>query len=460
MTTYTQPCVLRQPRFRIAISKAWLRANAENAFLLLVLCGALFDISVWNFGLNLRLTTVSMLLFFFLYAKRLKIVPTFLIKHKVFALALFAFEIVPLISILNADVPFLAIKQTILYFLLFFNIPFFLMQRTSENRFAKVFLTAFVGITLIVDVYATLQPIIAFKSGRFNLLRPSGFFEQPNMFGLLNVMTFGYLAGIYLCRSMGKWMLRLSILSITLLFPVFLLAFNRGSYVGVLVQIACVAVLFPGFILRNLKRIIGVFLLLALLLACTINFAKSLPAFHGKIMMFDYAVARVSSLFTRGLESDASWEIRMKSVGIAMEHFKKHPILGAGMANSVIESPRLARKLIESGQVYSIRQSNEVMPIDVLAESGLAGLATSILFWIMILGQALRNISVFAGFLWERALAIGSFLATTGMLVNGMSSSPLTSHYFWINVGIVVYLWRLSSKRREGDISSNSLSTN
>lgn len=423
-----------------AINILWINNNFDILFVSAVLFAAFLDISVINIGLHLRLTTTIILTLFFIRVRRLSnVLKYFIFNNRI--LLLFSLYIVSLFfSISNADIEFLAIKQFILYVLLFLNVGLFLIIRVEINQFSRTVLLVILIASVIENIFALSQPIIAIRMGIVGILtRPSGFFPEPNMLGLSNAMMMGYVIPIVLIQNKmdsSKCKTLAAIVAVTIMM-LLVLTNNRATLIAILFQCLVAFFLYFKRIWRMKIKFIILFTTVIAMFVLFFNATRFIPSLHGNGSMYDYAISRYTNLFAGNKNGNESINIRLECVKIAMSKFYQNPIFGGGLGNAtIIMSPEVTRNLKER-KYGLIKQSTEVMPLDVIGETGLFGVITSMLFFCTIIYNAYKNSIFYLKNPFTFILSAGSFLSIIGMLVNGLGSSPLTSHYFWWNIGLV-----------------------
>lgn len=215
-------------------------------------------------------------------------------------------------------------------------------------------------------------------AGRISALSlEPGFFAAYLVTGLPIVL---YLASGRSARR-TLWAIAPALIIITTL----ILANARGGYVG---GLAAVVVTF-GFLAaagsidrRTVVRAAVVAALAALTLA---SFSSWLGFSVGKVLAVQ-ASYTVNLTGTSGASQDTSNQQRRDIYGAAYQMARDHPILGVGDGNAVNVLPRYGVNLYY-GQVEGTLNS---VPLEVVAETGLLGLAALIFLYVSLARVALR----------------------------------------------------------------------
>lgn len=440
------------------IKIGWVKEHVDVLFTFLILFSAFLDISIINIGLNLRLSTVLILIYIVFRIKRIVSVLAFFANHYWALLFLGLYFLSFLFSFSGVESLFLATKQLALYCFLALNLIYFISLRQHHSSFSHHLVPLLLCASLVENIFALYQPISAFIAGNLSfLVRPMGFFPQPNMLGLAHSMMIGYILAIYLSQCNRRLMLVVTTIVLFTTFVLLVLTNNRATTIAFLFQILAVFVLYLQKVWKQKRIVIIGVTFFAMFVIVLIEMTKAIPALYGSGTLYEVTKSRYTDLFKGTKGKNESTSIRLESIKIALNKFKQSPMFGGGLANASMEYSSTTESLIKDRKIDLVRQSTEVMPIDIIGETGLFGVTATILFYTTILFVAYRNSLFFSNHPMTFVLSAGSFLSIFGMLINGLGSSPLTSHYFWWNIGLVYYLWKQRTETKKYILHENNI---
>ncbi|MGB8647188.1 MAG: O-antigen ligase family protein [Anaerolineae bacterium] len=280
--------------------------------------------------------------------------------------------------------------------------------------------------------------------------RAFGTFDQPNPFagylGLIIPLSFGVFLG---SMTLGRKLLSpgnlalagLAVLAFGVMLASLLFSLSRGAWVGVAAALGLV------WALRS-KRAALFGLGLAVLVAMT--------ALLGQLNVIPDVVtsrfAGVSDYFglqdVRGVKvTDANFAIveRMAHWQAGLDMFQDHPWLGVGIGNYAAVYP-----------AYSLPHWDDPLGhahnyyINILAESGIVGMAGYILLWTAVFWLAWRTVRATHG-LWQ-GIAAGAFGVLVALSVHNLFDN-LFVHSMQMQVGLTLGMIE-SIKRKPRDVES------
>ncbi|MBN1604413.1 MAG: O-antigen ligase family protein [Chitinispirillaceae bacterium] len=429
---------------------SFFKKNVDAIFAVGIIFAAMLDLRALNIGLNLRLSTVLILSYLLITIKRFPKVLQFILKHYWVILIVGCYYLSLFMSISGADILLLAIKQFILYIFLFLTVMFFLSLKQEKEMFSKTVMGSLFVVFLVVNIYALLQPIIAFKSGIIGfLVRPTGFFPEANMLGLSQTMMMGYILAFYLAQIQVRSLKLKALFIVLTIIPLLFLTNNRATIIAMLMQIVLAFVLFFKKIWKMRTKVTIMAFTSIIIVTSMFYCTRFIPALHGNGNLYEFSMDRFRDILKKDKSKRESITVRMSSIRIAISKFYEYPVFGGGLANASTELTSDVKGYLKQRNYTQIRQSTEVVPFDVVGETGVFGIITTAVFYLMVLFIAFNNSIYFFRERYVFVLTAGSLFAIWGMLFNGIGSSPLTAHFFWWNIGVVFYIWkmRLSESR-------------
>ncbi len=202
----------------------------------------------------------------------------------------------------------------------------------------------------------------------------------------------------------------------------FVLTVSRGAYLGLAGAFFIVALFFfkRVFTLRNI--------ILVPLIAVAVWFivVRTL-GFGGDLFSFDKFTQHVQNVFV-----GASYDERVFTIEQAMTAWSEHPIVGIGVgAFGPYTAPHPFTRPTDGWKIVN----NEF--IEILAETGMLGLAAFVLFISIVILRSFRAIAA-ARDEMLRALMIGTLAALIGALIQYLTFSTLYIMHIWFLVGLAV----------------------
>ncbi len=201
-----------------------------------------------------------------------------------------------------------------------------------------------------------------------------------------------------------------------------ILTVSRGGYLAVVFTLLFVALFYMRNILKPYNIVI--FLIAAAVVGWVVIKALGVG---GEVFTLEKFQEHVGGIFY-----GASYDERVETIDRAVQAWREHPVLGIGVGSfgpytAVHPSyvPKDGWKIV----------NNEY--IEILSETGLAGLFFFILFVVWLLGRSLQAIKK-ARDEYLKAVMIGLSAALVGILVQYLTFSTLYIMHIWFLVGLMI----------------------
>ena len=395
---------------------------------------------------------------------------------RIFYLA-FSFIFICFISMLVADYPIVTLKQTLLLFIYFLVSYVGYKAFNTSNNLKVYFITLIIG-SLIAYTYGYLQTIFPnifhiYLERRnigdlgaeinFNSLfyRPSSFFSEGNEFGqFISFSSAMFIAcSVY---SVQRWIKILSRLSLIYVLPILMINNSRGTIIAIAGMVVVMFMIsykinigYPEilkyFFFSIVMLLVSILLLVYLIL-------PNVPIFaDGNVM--EWMIGRISGSLG---SDDSTFYGRLIVMWDGLLAFVTHPILGVGYGNmfTVIDQFGYAQFTGQnmggiSGLVDTGNATSTNFFIDIAAETGIFGLIFFVSLLVKIAKLSYRNITSNIHSL-DFPFALGSHLAFWGMLINSLSYSAVGLAIFWLNVGVILGMSQIQSKKNTMNYGLNN----
>ncbi|MFC1721823.1 O-antigen ligase family protein [Patescibacteria group bacterium] len=205
------------------------------------------------------------------------------------------------------------------------------------------------------------------------------------------------------------------------------LTLSRGGYLGLLATMVILLILGwrQIFTMRNFYILLLVGIIMVLIAVAFINFS-------GRFSLDTFLTQATE------YQTGASIEERYSTYNQAQQLFATHPIFGVGIGNFGPEVATYYQRMPEGGWLIV---NNE--PLEILAETGILGLAAILGMVIILLWQTIRalwisqKISNESQRIFLRAILGGFLAAFVGILVQYQTFSTLYILHVWFVIGMM-----------------------
>lgn len=453
-------------------------------FLLFVITLPLEATAVLEIGFTIRLSYIflALLIFFAVYTRK-----KWSFKSPL-TVPIFIFLIINLLSLavnIYSSPPEIALAEVVKYrgslfrpviqllFLFFFVSAYFLTLQICANkiRWQKV-LKVFIGVSLVVSVYAIYQFIAAnlglpfvditnalsTGGGAYEVFHATGFtfrshatFQEPSCLGhyLLSILPLLLMMYIYRIkrRVAQNSFLKIGFLPVLVMITALLLTQSRGAWFGFG---AALLFLFLVTKIRYKIKLIGIVILATILLSFLLFVC--LPGAYQAIshdVMSRWTYNRKLPSGDFGLPYlDVQ---RVEFYPYIFDLWQQYPVLGVGLGNyGFYAAEHFGKSLIVGANSTWLR---------VLAETGLLGLLALCLLVFTFYRTMLSTLRRVKNTPWYPYL-LGFSASFTGMMAHYLVSGDCFNLYFWFFLGLSVAAIKIIRQENQRMYESNSNNTN
>lgn len=364
----------------------FLLIKPEHGLFIAIIASSIYNPTVLPFpGMKIYLNHMLLILLFVCYFYKTLIHPGKAFHHSPLDLALITYTIFALMSLSTAQDMTMAYKRLLAFFL--YAIPYFLCANILTNR---ELLKKFINAITISGTVAVLIGYVALVYAPFQgtVYRMTGAYHNPNALGavLINFLP------ILLTAAMAEKALWLKILrwgAFVFCISGLIMTFSRGAWLGL-----ASALVLLWMISR--KRILLIIFILPLSL---FSFFIALHGFEGE--------ARLSAPTFDDQSLKARMVLWQSAVRVAVEN----PFTGVGIGN-----------FVASAKPYDSKNFNGAFNnyITSLAELGVGGMASLLLFHLGFLVLIMKQIQSGSSDTYYRYILTGVFAAVFGSMVHGL----------------------------------------
>lgn len=305
-----------------------------------------------------------------------------------------------------------------------------LIQKKEQLGLVYKVLFVSVFITTIYGFYQFFGDLAGLPTGLdpgyvkvvFGFPRVQAFSQEPLYYGNFLLLAIGLLASFFLAKKNVVSHSKMGGLLILILVN-FALTLSRGAFIGLAFTFLILAIFYfkKIFTLRNIT--LGI-----LILAAAAVGVYSILSYLGPEAKEKF----LGHLTLSDLRVGESTQGRLASYSLALDAWRISPIIGIGVGNYGPFSKGYPDK--PEGRGWDI-VNNEY--IEILAETGVLGLSTFLLFLFFLFWRSIKAFLVTKDEFLKTSL-IGLNAALIGVLVQYNFFSTLYIIYFWVLLGLVV----------------------
>lgn len=323
-------------------------------------------------------------------------------------------------------------------FVLYFFIPFHLIQTMNLDRFFRIYWSSYV----VVGLYATLQVILSIfgiydpmasqKVG--TIARGQALTYEPSYYALYMIPYVMYQNGMALLREKtnNQLLKRLKLFCQNSLLII-------STSTGLLVS-------YPVFFLSSIVKNINPFQTLI-----RQKFKKAMGVFFISLaavtfLFYEIALHSLFKFFYFGFETHLSFWARWQGIIASLKIFLNHPLLGVGLGG--ISTECFQEQSIYDFKMETLEEFEQFGPTncltEVLASLGLVGLIAFIYLGVVFYQAFQEVIADFTIDLMSKKIATALFLSLVVMIIALQMNQGLFRPYVWIHAAVVYgYLQRL-----------------
>lgn len=359
-----------------------------------------FSVNISVAGINLAVGLLFILLLIKVLKKEVDIKEVYK-NYKEVINSMLIFFVVLILSILMSDYYRLGLDyldKILRYLIIFFSIIYFTKDRKQIN---KIFITLSISI-LFSSVYSIYQYF------SLNIRRASGFLPTLTNESVLLMVLSIMIMLVYRTKNKFKYYY----LFVTLISFFSLVVSNtRGAWV------AFIAALILFSFLVDKRIIISIFII-------SIIFITIFPSFQ----------TRFNSIFDISNSSNNERILMWRS---AIEMWKEKPILGHGIGS--FEKLYPEKYMLKNARLKSRRYAHSNI-FDLLAETGILGLASYLYLFIVIIKHGLNKLKVLKT--KAKIVNYGYFISITTFFIHGLTFTNIfishSANVFWFIISIYI----------------------